>query len=415
MAYNEFAYFYDSLNEDADYDALYRHIKTELENHGIQSGIQSLSARFLCRVLLARATKHPGQGQLRGSIVKARKSQPYEPDRPRQRLRAQQTTADVKQRLRGGYGLRQGLRAGNLLKIGKLNFKRHRASSDALRPQRGPYPLGMRHERPFQKASVTGIVGKGGFRAFAFGLMHRRHLPGIPPESPFMQFQPPLAEMGLQAFLTHAAQLLHPDNPQLAQLLRHTLADARQPANRQGAQEGIQSFRTQNIHAVRFVDVGTNLGKKLDGSHADRTGQAAGRSAHIRLETRHQPVHITKKALRSGDIQIRLVDACLLHQRRKRVQHIHDSAGKLRVTLPPPRQKNAVRTELARHDNGHGRMHAETPRLIGSRGDNAPLAAAAHNDRPAAQRRIVQLLHRCKKRIHVQMHNHRIFTETRNA
>ena len=39
MAYNEFAYFYDSLNEDADYDALYRHIKTELENHGIQSGI----------------------------------------------------------------------------------------------------------------------------------------------------------------------------------------------------------------------------------------------------------------------------------------------------------------------------------------------------------------------------------------
>lgn len=39
MAYNEFAYFYDSLNEDADYDALYRHIKAELEAHGIHSGI----------------------------------------------------------------------------------------------------------------------------------------------------------------------------------------------------------------------------------------------------------------------------------------------------------------------------------------------------------------------------------------
>ena len=39
MAYNEFAYFYDSFNEDADYDALYRHIKAELENHGIHSGI----------------------------------------------------------------------------------------------------------------------------------------------------------------------------------------------------------------------------------------------------------------------------------------------------------------------------------------------------------------------------------------
>ena len=26
MAYNEFAYFYDSFNEDADYEALYRRI-----------------------------------------------------------------------------------------------------------------------------------------------------------------------------------------------------------------------------------------------------------------------------------------------------------------------------------------------------------------------------------------------------
>ena len=39
MAYNEFAYFYDSFNEDADYDALYRHVKAELDAHGIRDGI----------------------------------------------------------------------------------------------------------------------------------------------------------------------------------------------------------------------------------------------------------------------------------------------------------------------------------------------------------------------------------------
>lgn len=39
MAYNEFAYFYDSFNEDADYDTLYQHIRAKLDAHGIQDGI----------------------------------------------------------------------------------------------------------------------------------------------------------------------------------------------------------------------------------------------------------------------------------------------------------------------------------------------------------------------------------------
>ena len=39
MAYNEFAYFYDEFNGEADYEALYAHIKKELEAHSIHDGI----------------------------------------------------------------------------------------------------------------------------------------------------------------------------------------------------------------------------------------------------------------------------------------------------------------------------------------------------------------------------------------
>ena len=39
MAYNEFAYFYDEFNGEADYEALYRHVKGRLDAHGISSGI----------------------------------------------------------------------------------------------------------------------------------------------------------------------------------------------------------------------------------------------------------------------------------------------------------------------------------------------------------------------------------------
>lgn len=39
MAYQEFAYFYDEFNGEADYDVLYAKIKAELDAHGIHDGI----------------------------------------------------------------------------------------------------------------------------------------------------------------------------------------------------------------------------------------------------------------------------------------------------------------------------------------------------------------------------------------
>ena len=39
MAYNEFAYFYDEFNGEADYDALFRYVDRELRRHGQTHGI----------------------------------------------------------------------------------------------------------------------------------------------------------------------------------------------------------------------------------------------------------------------------------------------------------------------------------------------------------------------------------------
>ena len=39
MAYTEFAYFYDELNCEADYDALYTYIKEQFDAHGVTDGI----------------------------------------------------------------------------------------------------------------------------------------------------------------------------------------------------------------------------------------------------------------------------------------------------------------------------------------------------------------------------------------
>lgn len=39
MAYNEFAYFYDELNSEADYDRLFEAVHSQLKSHGIREGI----------------------------------------------------------------------------------------------------------------------------------------------------------------------------------------------------------------------------------------------------------------------------------------------------------------------------------------------------------------------------------------
>ncbi len=39
MAYNEFAYYYDEFNTEADYDALYRYVAGELAAHGVTGGL----------------------------------------------------------------------------------------------------------------------------------------------------------------------------------------------------------------------------------------------------------------------------------------------------------------------------------------------------------------------------------------
>ncbi|MDD3429153.1 MAG: class I SAM-dependent methyltransferase [Oscillospiraceae bacterium] len=39
MAYNEFAYFYDEFNEDANYEALFSYVKKQLNKYGVKNGI----------------------------------------------------------------------------------------------------------------------------------------------------------------------------------------------------------------------------------------------------------------------------------------------------------------------------------------------------------------------------------------
>src|ERR1700680_3999381 len=66
--------------------------------------------------------------------------------------------------------------------------------------------------------------------------------------------------------------------------------------------------------------------------------------------------------------------------------------------------EDSVRAELGRSAQGHGRMHAKFPRLVGcSRDHTALVALASDDDSLALQRGIKQLFHRDEESVHVDV------------
>ena len=79
MAYNEFAYFYDELNSEADYDALYRYVTDELAAHGIRDGILAdlgCGTGTLTARLAARGSRVIGVDSARPMVERARAQYP---------------------------------------------------------------------------------------------------------------------------------------------------------------------------------------------------------------------------------------------------------------------------------------------------------------------------------------------------
>jgi len=78
--------------------------------------------------------------------------------------------------------------------------------------------------------------------------------------------------------------------------------------------------------------------------------------------------------------------------------------GDLLVAPPAGPEEDAVGAEPDGAVRAHGAVHPELPGLVGGRGDHpAPLRGPPHDDALALQPGIVELLHRGKEGIHVDV------------
>ena len=105
-----------------------------------------------------------------------------------------------------------------------------------------------------------------------------------------------------------------------------------------------------------------------------------------------------------GDVQIRLVEREGLDEGRDRPVHVEDAGRDLPIAGEIGRHDGQARAQAHRPRHRNRRAHPELPGLVARGGDHpAPVRPPPDRHRPAAQRRVVALLHRCVERIHVEV------------
>ncbi len=270
-------------------------------------------------------------------------------------------------------------------------------------PHASANPFGMPEQPGLEKIPVTGVFFKGGFRAFRLGRRVRHHLAPVDALRPPQQGRARLAETPFPECFRTGQHIGHGTHAQGRQRRDELLSHPGNARKLQFFQKTGYILMPEQIQPVRLVDVRTDFCQKLHRSNPHRTGKPARGFTYCPFEGHSHILHRPEQALQPRGIKISLVNGGHFHQGGKTVQHAFHHARHLSVPLVSARHKNTVRAQAFRLVDGHGRMHAELARLIGTGAHHTPLALP-DDQGLAPQFRVIQLLNGGKKSVHVDVH-----------
>ena len=184
--------------------------------------------------------------------------------------------------------------------------------------------------------------------------------------------------------------------------------EAPKPGDIQRREKSLQPGLPHHHQSVRFFQVGSDLGRGLGRGQPYGAGQG-GHGFHPCLELPagfHRPAEQMRAA---RDVQESLIDAHLLQVGREFAEDFADAGRSFFVFIKTWLEENALRTAAPGFGDGHGRVHAEFARLIGTGGHHAPPAAALrvgpYNDGPAFERGVVPHLDGREESVHVHVYD----------
>ena len=173
-------------------------------------------------------------------------------------------------------------------------------------------------------------------------------------------------------------------------------------ADRQGFDERRPHLRRDDVLAVRLAVVGGELRQKLVVGDAGRSVEA-GYLLDLRTD-RQRDVPRQRNALQIfGHVEVGLVQRQRLDDRGVLREDLPDLLRDCLVDLEAWLHEDQVGALPLRGNRWHGRPDAELARFVAGRRHDAALAGSADGDRLAAEIRIVPLLDRRVKGIHVDV------------
>ena len=197
-------------------------------------------------------------------------------------------------------------------------------------------------------------------------------------------------------------------------------------------------------NTVGLVEFTGHLGQQFVVCHANGASQTCVIRDGFLNQTCQGLAAIALTTWDVGEVDVNLIHTSVFHHGRNFSHDTFKSVGIVTVLRKIDRQQNGVRAELGRFHDPHGRTHTKSPRCIGGGGDDTTAGVAlqtrkylernfrqvsrgpftfslqdahtpqqiiftptstAYDYRQALELGVAQQLHRCVKRIHVQMGN----------
>ena len=178
--------------------------------------------------------------------------------------------------------------------------------------------------------------------------------------------------------------------------------DAMEFAYRQLRYKVRPHFRGDDEQPVGLAMVRRELCQEFVVGHPRRGGQpclpADGSPDFLRNRSRRTPID-----QRRCHIEIGLVERQWLNERRIVRKDRTDLLRHRSIDIKARRHEHQFGAFAPGRDRGHCRVHAVFARLVTRGSHHAPRSAAADGDRDPAQRRIIALLHRRIKGVHVDV------------
>ena len=191
--------------------------------------------------------------------------------------------------------------------------------------------------------------------------------------------------------------------PDAPQALFRPRAHARQPAHVERREKPGLPPRGHNREAARLAAVARDLGDDLAAGDAQRAGKAR-RAAHrrlYRLRNRARPAEVGGHL---ADVEVALVHPGSLDRRHHLAHRGPDRLRVLRVEPLARRDEDRLRATAECLRARHRRVDPEPARhVVGRRHHPAAVRVAADDERLLPQLGLLELLHRSKERVEVEV------------